>query len=73
MFNKTRFNDWKHTYKTLHEHVDGVNRAHNKCVMHCDDFQNQRKSISGKLNHATKEVEELYRIRLTLSLECSSF
>ena len=73
VFNKTGFNDWKHAYKALPEHVGGVSSAHNKCVKHFDDFQNQRQSISSQLSRATEEAEELYRIRLTSSLECSKF
>jgi hypothetical protein len=34
VFNKTGFNDWKHAYKALPEHVGGVSSAHNKCVKH---------------------------------------
>jgi hypothetical protein len=44
VFNKTRFNDWKHAYKALPEHVGEVSSAHNKCVKHFDDFQNQRQA-----------------------------
>jgi hypothetical protein len=73
VFSKTGFNDWKHAYKALPEHVGGVSSAHNKCVKHFDDFQNQRQSISSQLSRATEEAEELYRIRLTSSLECSKF
>ncbi|KAJ1299119.1 hypothetical protein BS78_01G507100 [Paspalum vaginatum] len=73
VFNKIGFNDWKHAYKALPEHVGGVNSAHNSCVKHCDDFKNQRQSIPSKINRASNEAEELYRIRLTSSLECSRF
>jgi hypothetical protein len=58
VFNKTGFNDWKHAYKALPEHVGGVSSAHNKCVKHFDDFQNQRQSISSQLSCVPHPVLE---------------
>ena len=45
VFNKTGWRDWKHAYKALPEHVDGVGSAHNKCVQKYGDFKNQRQSV----------------------------
>jgi hypothetical protein len=73
VFNKLGFNNWKMAYKSLPEHVGGINSGHNKCVEQCDDFKNQRQSISSKLSSATREAEELYQTRLTSSLECLRF
>jgi hypothetical protein len=73
VFNKTRCNDWKHTYKASPKHVGGVSSAYNKCVKHFYDFQNQRQSISSKLSCAYEEAKELHQIYLTSSLECSKF
>jgi hypothetical protein len=57
----------------LPEHVGGVNSVHNNCLKHCDDFKNQRQSIARQFTSASQEAEELYKIRLTSSLECSRF
>ena len=71
VFTKTGFSDWKHGYKALPEHVGGPNSDHNKARLHCDDFRNQRQSVSSNLTRASKESEELYKIRLTSSLHCA--
>jgi hypothetical protein len=72
-FSKTGWKDWKHAYKALPEHVGGVGSAHNECVKKCDDFKNQRQSVSRVLHRANKKSEELYEIRLTSSLRCSRY
>ena len=73
VFTKTGFSDWKHGYKALPEHIGGVSSDHNKARLHCDDFRNQRQSVSSNLARASKESEELYKIRLTSSLHCARF
>jgi hypothetical protein len=50
-----------------------VNSVHNNCLKHCDDFNNQRQSVARKFCIASQEAEELYKIRLTSSLECSRY
>lgn len=55
------------------EHIGGVNSDHNKARLHCEDFVNQRQSVSSNLARASKESEELYKIRLTSSLHCVRF
>jgi hypothetical protein len=72
-FSKTGWRDWKHAYKALPEHVGGVGSAHNKCVQKCDDFKNQRQSVSSVLKKASKQAEELYETRLTSTLRCSRY
>ena len=57
----------------MHEHIGGVNSDHNKARLHCDDFRNQRQSVSSNLARASKISEELYKIRLTSSLHCARF
>jgi tRNA U55 pseudouridine synthase TruB len=42
--NQVGFNDWKHAYKSLLEHVCSMNSAHNNCVKHYDDLK-----IKGKV------------------------
>ena len=73
VFTRTGFTNWKHTYKSLPEHVGVVNSIHNNCLKHCDDFNNQRQSVARKFCIASQEAEELYKIRLTSSLECSRY
>ncbi|XP_039687852.1 zinc finger MYM-type protein 1 [Medicago truncatula] len=46
---------------------------HNKCIKHYDDYKNQRQSVTSKIARATRESEELYKIRLTCSLDCTKF
>jgi hypothetical protein len=50
-----------------------VDSAHNKCVKKCNDFKNQRQSVSSVLNKASKQAEELYQIRLTSTSRCSRY
>ncbi|KAK2418993.1 zinc finger MYM-type protein [Trifolium repens] len=42
-------------------------------MKHYDDYNNQRQSIANKFLRATRESEELYKIRLTCSLDCSRY
>ena len=56
VFNKTSWRDWKHAYKALPEHVDGVGSAHNKCVQKYGDFKNQRQSVQRVLNRASNTI-----------------
>jgi hypothetical protein len=73
VFTKTGFKDWKHAYKALPEHIGGVGSEHNDCVRHSDDFKNQNQSVATKLARVTDESKELYKIRLTSSLECCRY
>ena len=73
VFTKTGFSDWKHAYKAFPDHIGGVNSDHNKARLSCDAFCNQGQSVSSNLARASKESEELYKIRLTSSLHCARF
>jgi hypothetical protein len=73
VFTRTGFNNWKHAYKSFPEHVGGVNSVHNNCLKNCDDFKNQRQGIARQFTRTSQEAEELYKIRLTSSVECSRF
>jgi hypothetical protein len=73
VFTKTGFKDWKHAYKALPEHIGGVGSDHNNCVLHCDALKNQNQSVATKLARVTDESKELYKIRLTSSLECCRY
>ncbi|RHN66617.1 putative transcription factor and/or regulators TTF-type(Zn) family [Medicago truncatula] len=73
VFNKDGFKDWKHASQGLKDHIGGHNSMHNKCIKHYDDYKNQRQSVTSKIARATRESEELYKIRLTCSLDCTKF
>jgi hypothetical protein len=73
VFTKTGFSDWKHAYKALPDHIGGISSDHNNARLNCDAFCNQRQSVSSKLSRATKKSEELYKIRLTSSMNCARF
>jgi len=73
VFSNLGFSDWKHAYRALPDHVGGVNSAHNNARSSCDDFRNQRQSVSSVFSNASRESEELYKIRLTSSLACTKY
>ncbi|KAL5136969.1 Zinc finger MYM-type protein 1 [Glycine soja] len=73
VFTKSGYRDWKHASQGLKDHVGSHNSLHNSCVKHYDDYNNQRQSVTSKFAKATKESEELYKIRLTCSLDCSRY
>ena len=72
-FTKVGYNNWKDAVERLKSHVGGVNSIHNNARLHFDDFNNQRQSISTIMSSASREAEDLYKIRLTSSLACSRF
>ncbi|XP_057428396.1 uncharacterized protein LOC130721834 [Lotus japonicus] len=72
-FTKDGYKDWKHACQGLKDHVGSHGSSHNLCVERYDDFKNQRQSVTSSLARATKESEELYKIRLTSSLDCSRY
>ncbi|KAJ1268105.1 hypothetical protein BS78_07G111100 [Paspalum vaginatum] len=69
-FSRTGWTDWKNAYKSHPNHVGGVGSAHNQCVKKCDDFKNQRKSVSNVLFQVSKLTEELYQTWLASTLRC---
>ncbi|XP_058784292.1 uncharacterized protein LOC131659068 [Vicia villosa] len=73
VFTKSGYKDWKHASQGLKDHVGSHNSLHNSCVKHYDDYNNQRQSVASKFARATKESEELYKIRLTYSVDCSRY
>ncbi|CAJ2643438.1 unnamed protein product [Trifolium pratense] len=73
VFTKSGYKDWKHASKGLQGHVGGHGSMHNSCMKDYDDYNNQRQSIGAKFLRATRESEELYKIRLTCSLDCSRY
>ncbi|XP_058749701.1 uncharacterized protein LOC131622679 [Vicia villosa] len=73
VFIKNGYRDWKHACKSFKDHVGSHNSLHNSCVKHYDDYNNQRQNVASKFAKATKESEELYKIRLTCSLDFSRY
>ncbi|XP_058746988.1 uncharacterized protein LOC131619973 [Vicia villosa] len=73
VFNKDGFKDWKHASKGFKDHIGSHDSKHNSCVKHYDDYNNQRQSVTSIFARATRESEELYKIRLTCSLDCTRY
>ncbi|CAJ2670552.1 unnamed protein product [Trifolium pratense] len=70
VFTKGGYKNWKSASSGLKDHVGGHGSMHNSCTKHYDDYNNQRQSIANKFLRATRVSEELYKIRLTYSLDC---
>ncbi|XP_058774261.1 uncharacterized protein LOC131648528 [Vicia villosa] len=73
VFNKDGFKDWKHASKGFKDDTGSHDSKHNSCVKHYDDYNNQRQSLTSIFARATRESEELYKIRLTCSLDCTRY
>ncbi|XP_058746232.1 uncharacterized protein LOC131651019 [Vicia villosa] len=73
VFNKDEFKDWKHAYKGFKDHIGSHDSKHNSCMKHYDDYNNQRQSVTSIFARATRESEELYKIRLTCSLDYTRY
>ncbi|XP_058765173.1 uncharacterized protein LOC131638619 [Vicia villosa] len=73
VFNKDGFKDWKHASKGFKDHIGSHDSKHNSCVKHYDDYNNQIQSVTSIFARATRESEELYKIRLTYSLDCTRY
>ncbi|XP_039133244.1 zinc finger MYM-type protein 1-like [Dioscorea cayenensis subsp. rotundata] len=72
-FTKTRFSNWKKAVEVFTEHVGGVNSNHNNARRHCEDFKNQRQSVSHIFSSHSKEMEVAYRARVTAVLRVVRF
>jgi hypothetical protein len=73
VFTKDGFKDWKHASKGFTDHVGSHRSMHNSCMKDYDDYNNQRQSVASKFARAARESEELYKIRLTCSVDCARF
>ncbi|XP_058733370.1 uncharacterized protein LOC131604978 [Vicia villosa] len=73
VFNKDGFKDLKHASKGFKDHIGSHNSKHNSCMKHYDDYNNQRQSVTSIFARATRELEELYKICLTCSLDCTRY
>jgi hypothetical protein len=71
VFAKTGYSNWK---KALHNFEKHTNcKSHNDSRLKCENFMNQRTSVSQKIINNSKEDEILYKIRLTASLDVARF
>ncbi|XP_050218045.1 uncharacterized protein LOC126668874 [Mercurialis annua] len=68
-FTRKGFSNWKKATENFNDHVGAVSSVHNDARRHCEDFQNQRQSISHVLTTQSREMENAYRTRLTAVLE----
>ncbi|XP_050232846.2 uncharacterized protein LOC126681344 [Mercurialis annua] len=68
-FTRKGFSNWKKASENFNDHVGGVDSVHNDARRNCEDFQNQRQSISHVLTSQSREMEIAYRTRLTAMLE----
>ncbi|XP_039133781.1 zinc finger MYM-type protein 1-like [Dioscorea cayenensis subsp. rotundata] len=55
------------------EHVGGVNSNHNNARRYCEDFKNQRQSVSHIFSSHSREMEIAYRARVTAVLRVVRF
>ncbi|KAH7655918.1 Ribonuclease H-like protein [Dioscorea alata] len=72
-FTKTGFSNWKKTMEVFTDHVGGVNSNHNNARQHCEDFKNQRQSVSHIFSSHSKEMEIAYRAHVTTVLRVVRF
>ena len=71
VFAKKSYEKWKKALERFDKHA--ASHSHNNAIMKCDDFMDQRKSVTNKVVKYTKEEEARYKIRLTSSLEIVGF
>ncbi|XP_039120026.1 uncharacterized protein LOC120256401 [Dioscorea cayenensis subsp. rotundata] len=72
-FTKTGFSNWKKEMEVFTEHIGGVNSNHNNARRHCEDFKNQRQSVSHIFSSHSREMEVAYRARVTAVLRVVRF
>lgn len=71
VFAKTGYEKWKKTLEKFEKHGDSI--AHGVARQKCDDFMNQRTSVTQKFSNHSKESDILYKICLTASLDIARF
>ncbi|XP_039120354.1 uncharacterized protein LOC120256752, partial [Dioscorea cayenensis subsp. rotundata] len=69
IFTRKGFSNWRKALKAFNQHVGTVNSAHNDARQHCEDFKNQRQSVSHVLSSHGRQMEIDYRSRLTAILD----
>ncbi|XP_062217695.1 uncharacterized protein LOC133917884 [Phragmites australis] len=71
VFAKSGYVNWKKALHTFERH--GNCKTHNNARLKCDDFMNQRTSVTHKFINTSKEDEIRYKIRLTSSLDVARY
>ena len=66
------FTNWNKKER-LSSHVGGPNSAHNIAWRKCQDLMNQNQHIEVVISKQSKQVRDLYRRRLTTSIDCICF
>ncbi|KAH1227706.1 Zinc finger MYM-type protein 1 [Glycine max] len=66
------FTNWNKKER-LSSHVGGPNSAHNIAWRKCQDLMNQNQHIEVVISKQSKQVRDLYRRRLTASIDCIRF
>ncbi|XP_050236136.1 uncharacterized protein LOC126686146 isoform X1 [Mercurialis annua] len=64
------FINWKNAKEAFKTHIGASNSFHNMARRKCEDLQNQRQSVAYLLSNQKLEMQESYRIRLTVTLRC---
>ncbi|XP_039805122.1 zinc finger MYM-type protein 1-like [Panicum virgatum] len=71
VFAKVGIEKWKKTLEKFDKH--GSSYSHCNARLKCEDFMNQRTSVTQKFEKHTKEEESRYKIRLSSSLNVARF
>ncbi|KAH1240684.1 Zinc finger MYM-type protein 1 [Glycine max] len=66
------FTNWNKKER-LSSHVGGPNSAHNIAWRKCQDLMNQNQHIEVVISKQSEQVRDLYRRRLTVSIDCICF
>ncbi|KAL5160757.1 Zinc finger MYM-type protein 1 [Glycine soja] len=66
------FTNWNKKER-LSSHVGGPNSAHNIAWRKCQDLMNQNQHIEVVISKQSEQVRDLYRRRLTASIDCICF
>ncbi|KAJ1255625.1 hypothetical protein BS78_K180300 [Paspalum vaginatum] len=71
VFAKVGYEKWKKALERFDKYAASL--SHNNARMKCDDFMNQRRSVTQKFYKYDKEEQNRYEIRLTSSLDIARF
>ncbi|KAH7668782.1 Ribonuclease H-like protein [Dioscorea alata] len=69
IFTRKWFSSWRKALESFNQHVCAINSAHNNARRHCEDFKNQRQSVSHVLSSHGRQMEIDYRSRLIIVLD----
>lgn len=71
VFAKVSIGKWKKALEKFDKH--GASHSHCNARLKCEDFMNQRTSVTWKIETHSKEEEIRYKIRITSSLDVARF